>query len=103
MIDKIKNAANLDNIIFKKHALMRILERKIKSEEIIKALSDAVIIEKYDDDRPFPSCLLLGYSAGRPLHIVLSYDAINESIFIITIYEPSPELWVNGFKERRIK
>ena len=103
MIDKIKNAITFDNIVFKKHALMRMFERRIKSDEIIKALSDAVIIEKYDNDRPFPSYLLFGYSAGRPLHIVLSYDEIIESIYIITIYEPSPELWVNGFKERRKK
>jgi len=44
---------------------------------------------------------MLGYSDSRPLHIVLSYDEFNEFIYIITIYEPSPELWVNEFKERR--
>ncbi len=101
MIDKIKNAIVFDRIIFKKHALVRMFERKIKSEEIIDSLLAAEIIENYDDDRPYPSCLLLGYTGSRPLHIVLSYDKLNESIYIITIYEPSSELWIKEFKERR--
>lgn len=101
MIDKIKNSIAFDRIIFKNHALVRMLERKIKSGEIINSLLAAEIIENYDDDRPFPSCLLLGYSDSRPLHIVLSYDELNEFIYIITIYEPSPELWDKKFKERR--
>ncbi len=103
MIDKIKNAVAFDKIIFKNHALVRMLERKIKSEEITTSLLAAEIIENYDDDKPFPSYLLLGYSDGRPLHIVLSYDKLNEFIYIITIYEPSPELWIKEFKKRRKK
>jgi len=103
MIDKIKNAIAIDRIIFKNHALVGMLERKIKSGEITNSLLNSVIIENYDDDRPFPSCLLLGYSDNRPLHIVLSYDTINDIIYIITIYEPSHELWSDDLKKRRKK
>lgn len=103
MIEKIKKAINLDNIVFKKHALVRMLERRIESSEIIQAIENCSIVEEYHDDRPYPSCLLLGYSGGRPLHIVLSFDSDMELIYIITIYEPSDELWEGDYKIRRRK
>lgn len=103
MIDIIKKALYRDNIIFKKHALARMLERRIESGYIIQALENCSIIEEYHDDRPYPSCLLLGYSGNRPLHIVLSCDPGTEIIFIITIYEPSAELWEGDYKTRRRK
>ncbi|NLV67836.1 MAG: DUF4258 domain-containing protein [Spirochaetes bacterium] len=40
------------------------LERRIESNDIIHALEDCSVIEKYQDDRPYPSCLLPGYSGG---------------------------------------
>ncbi len=103
MIDKIKKAISLDNIIFKKHALVRMLERGIESNNIIQALENCSIVEEYHDDRPYPSCLFLGYSGNRPLHIVLSFNPDIELIFIITIYEPSDELWEGDYKTRRRK
>ena len=101
MVDIIRKALDLDNIIIKKHALMRMHQRKVDSEELIKVIFDCDIIERYDKDRPFPSFLLLGYSDNRPLHIVLSYDLESESIFIITVYEPSELIWESDFKTRR--
>jgi hypothetical protein len=103
LIDKIKNAIKLDNIIFKKHALVRMLERRIESSDIIHALENCSVVEAYHDDRPYPSYLLLGYSGSRPLHIVLSGDQDMELIFIITIYEPSDDLWEGDYKTRRRK
>lgn len=91
------------NIIFKKHALVRMLERNIETNDIIKALECCTIIEEYDDDKPFPSCLVLGYSDKRPLHIVLSCNIADTQVFIITIYEPSPEFWNSNFMIRRRK
>ncbi len=101
MINIIRKALSLDNVIIKKHAFTRMNQRRIDSEELIKVILDCDIVEKYDDDRPFPSFLLLGYSNNRPLHVVLSYDSDSESIFIITVYEPSAALWESDFKTRR--
>ena len=103
MIDRVKDAVKNDNIILKKHALVRMLERGIQSDEIIEAILNSVIVEEYYDDKPFPSSLLLGYSGTRPLHVVVSYDTEFKMVYVITIYEPSMELWSSDFKSRRRK
>ena len=102
-INKIKEIAQLDKIVFKKHALARMLERSILSDDVKEVLLDFIPIEDYYDDKPFPSLLILGYTKDRPLHAVVSFDIESEVIFVITIYEPSVELWDNNFKTRRKK
>jgi hypothetical protein len=38
-------------------------------EEILQALDSGEIIEEYPEDKPYPSCLILGRTVtGRPLH-----------------------------------
>jgi len=99
--DKIKGAADLEHIVFKKHALTRMLERGISSDDIKAILGSFIIVEEYYDDKPFPSCLILGIKNDRPIHAVVSYDSEFDVIFIITVYEPAVELWENEFKIRR--
>lgn len=101
IINKIKNAVNLEHIIFKKHALTRMLERGISSDDIKVILENFVIVAEYYDDKPFPSYLVLGFKKNQPLHAVVSYDSGFDVLFIITVYEPSNELWENDFKIRR--
>ena len=101
VIEKIKNAAKLDNIVFKKHALTRMLERNILSSDVRGILDSFIVIEEYSNDQPFPSFLILGYENDRPLHAVVSFDSEYNTIFVITLYEPSIELWENDFKTRR--
>lgn len=100
-IVKIKNAVRDDHIVFKKYALTRMLERKILSDDIQKVLVNFIVLEEYYNDKPFSSFLVLGYAEERPIHAVVSYDSEYEIIYIITIYEPSIELWGNNFTERR--
>ena len=38
----------------------------------------------------------------RPLHVVASYNEVNEMIYIITVYEPSLTVFQNDFKTRRL-
>lgn len=62
IIQIIKGCAINGNIIFKKHALIRIIERKILVGEIEEALQNCSLIESYLDDKPFISHLLIGYT-----------------------------------------
>ena len=57
------------------------------------------IIAQYPDDTPFPSCLILGYSGERALHVVASID--EELVYIITAYAPSPAKWEADWKTRK--
>ncbi len=75
--------------------------RHIRDEDIDEILSTGEVIERYEDDTPYPSRLLCKIIKGRPLHIVTAYDAGKERHIIITVYEPEPELWSKNFMKRR--
>ena len=55
----------------------------------------------YPDDKPLPIKLILGFSNGRPIHVVLAYDAANETGYVITAYVPDENIWNNNYKSRR--
>jgi len=77
------------NIIWRKHALQRMLERSISRSEVKLAISRGTIIEEYPNDSPFPSCLVAFIQSDVPLHVVISYDNKEKSLYVITAYEPS--------------
>ena len=81
------------------HAVRRMLERGISREEVLSCLLGDEIIERYPDDLPFPSCLVLGYHRDKPLHIVCAIG--QGKLWIITVYRPSPERWSDDFRRRR--
>lgn len=58
-------------------------------------------IETYSDDTPYPSQLLLGWCAGRPLHVVAAYDPGTGLCVVITAYVPDAAQWGADFKTRR--
>lgn len=90
------------NIQFRNHALIRIVERNIKIEEVIEVLLDSRIIESYPEDKPFESYLLLGYTSDdRPLHIVVGVDDVNSLLWIITVYEPDVDEWNDSLTKRK--
>lgn len=85
---------------FTRHALKRVVERNISTQEICEMASKAIVIEDYPDDKYAPSCLLLGFTKRkRPLHIQVSYID-TELVRIITIYEPDPDDWID-FSRRK--
>jgi len=98
-IEAIKLACTDDTIIITEHARERMKERNIRYDDIISSIMCGEIIEQYEDDKPYPSCLILGCESINPLHIVLSFDA--GAIWVITAYVPTPEKWNLGFKTRK--
>jgi hypothetical protein len=82
---------------WRQHAIQRSLERRIE-EEVVEALLSGEIIEAYPEDKYGPSCLVLGRtSAGRPVHVQCS---LPPTVWIITLYEPDPEVWID-FRTRQ--
>lgn len=89
-----------ENIALTEHARLRLFERKIKISDIIRCIETGEIIEQYNNDKPFPSCLILGEDTeGQLFHIVVSSDA--ESLFLITAYYPDANRWESGYKNRK--
>ena len=99
-IDDLRNLCHDINIVVTKHAKSRLAERGISIEDIENAIRHGEIIEQYEDDTPFPSCLLLGLSqSGASIHLVVSMDS--GYLYIITAYFPADSDWENDFKTRK--
>lgn len=89
--------------VYRVHALQKMFQRNIELNDIDNILKNIKIIEEYHDDKPFPSCLCLGYTKRkRPLHIVFSVNDNDKTVFIITVYEPDPGKWDQKFERRKL-
>lgn len=91
----------LFRLVFRVHAIQRMFQRKITSEEVKHVLTAGETIETYPTDRPFPSRLILGWSATRPLHVVAADDEQARETIIVTVYQPNLDEWEQGFKRRK--
>lgn len=89
-----------EKIALTKHARKRLAERNITICDIIEGIETGEIIKQYEDDKPLPSCLILGFSANNNyIHIVVSND--KEYIYLITAYYPDAKQWEDDFKTRK--
>lgn len=99
-INDLKVLCTDELLIFTQHVKNRCIERGIKVDDIEKAIMCGEIIKQYPDDKPFPSCLILGISVNnRYLHVVVSSDCNN--LFVITAYYPDSKIWNSDFKSKR--
>ncbi len=70
-------------------------------DEIIFSVSHGEIIEQYESDWPYPSCLIFGKTpSGVAVHSVWAYNKESKWAVLITVYRPDPERWIN-WKERK--
>ena len=60
--------------------------------EIEEVLRSCEILERYSDDQRGESCLVLGFSGGRPVHIVCGKTR-QDKLFLITVYIPIEPKW----------
>ena len=88
-------------LIFRVHALQRMFQRGISEADVRRALESGEELESYPDDAPYPSRLVLGWSASRPLHVVAAEDREAGETRVITVYEPDPNQWEAGFRRRK--
>ena len=101
LIEDFRALNRLETIIITQHSRKRFYERGISILDVCRAIDTGEIIEQYPDDFPFSSCLIMGRSEGRIIHVVAS---INEGmIYIITAYIPDNTAWENDFKTRKGK
>ena len=85
-----------------RHATIQRLERGIVMAMLKQALSNGEVIERYPDDIPYPSCLVLGWlESGDPLHIVCSRSEKAPRLRIVTVYEPGDDQWEPDYKTRK--
>ncbi len=85
---------------FSGHAIMQMFKRNIQVDDIEFVLRNGKVIKEYPLDKPFPSFLMVSFVDRRPLHVVASTDR-RGNCYIITAYEPDPELWSKDFSTKR--
>lgn len=99
-IEQLKEINKTENMAITEHARIRLYERNISIDDIVNGINTGEIIKQYEDDKPLPSCLVLGFSVKlQYIHIVVSCDI--DFVYLITAYFPDPDIWKSDFKTRR--
>ena len=89
-----------EHLIFRIHAVQRMLERNISTEEVKGILRAGKVIENYPQDKPYPSYLMLGWVLHRPIHVEAADNTAAKETVIITVYEPDLAQWEPKFERR---
>jgi len=98
-LDQLRGHLENRKILWRKHALERMLERGTSRAEVFEVLVRGEMIEQYEADRPFPSALL-GVSAEPPLHVVVALDEAGGAIHISTAYRPDAAHFASDHRTR---
>ena len=99
-IDIIKQLIKNGKIRWTNHVMIRLLQRNITQSDIENAILNGEIIEEYENDYPYPSCLVYGINLyNKVLHIVCGSNG--EELWIITAYYLDNIEWENNLKTRK--
>jgi len=99
-IEEIRKFVNERKIKWRAHMLQRMRERNITRENVIECILKGEIIEQYENDYPYPSCLISWVPKnGSSLHVVCAVG--DGFLWLITAYFPSEDEWMIDFKTRR--
>lgn len=100
LLENLRKLNKAEHYAITEHARIRLHEREITIDDIISGVANGEIIEQYENDKPLPSCLVLGLTLKEKyIHIVVSHD--DEFIYLITAYFPDEQQWTDDFKTRR--
>ena len=91
------------NITFTGHAVRRMFARGISKTDVVSVITSGKVIAEYPGDKPFPSCLVLGLAGGRSLHVVVALEEERQTRHIVTVYEPTTDLWEADYQTRKPK
>lgn len=101
MENKIKIAFERKKIFWRKHALIRMMERDISRNDVFNAISNGKILETYPDIKPYPGYLIFGQFDGKMLHVVISWDEDANGVYVITVYVPDTDHFQENGKTRK--
>jgi hypothetical protein len=104
MLQNIQKAFKENKVLYTSHAKHEMETEAfgtIYDEEVFESIITGEIIEDYPSDTPYPSCLILGKTKKqRFLHVVCAFDLHEGLAFIVTAYQPDPDLWIDFIKRR---
>lgn len=101
-INTIKKMVKDNKIRWTNHIIMRLFQRNINQRDIENAILNGEIIEEYENDYPYPSCLVYGVNLNNEvIHIVCGLNDIE--LWIISAYYPDNIKWKDDLKTRKEK
>ena len=87
-------------IVWRNHILIRMRQRNIQIKDVVACIVSGEIIEKYDNDYPFPSMLIMGKDENElPIHVVCAVE--DDKVWFITTYYPEQKEWMEDLRTRR--
>jgi hypothetical protein len=87
---------------FSSHAVTAMLDRRVDPALLVDALNSSEVIESYPPQGyPYWNYLLNVVVRQRPLHVVVASLEDEKLIRIVTVYDPDPAKWMEGFKGRK--
>jgi len=95
-IENLINSIRNSRVRITDHADNEAVDDGLTFEEIYFSVMHGEVIEDYPNDKPYPSCLILGNNfSGEPIHSVWAYNSENLWAVLITVYRPNPEQWID--------
>lgn len=91
-IEEIRSKVGKDEFVLSNHAHEERQAEAISIEDLKTAILNGEVIEDYPEDKRGKSCLVLGYSNVRSIHIVCGKSNIGW-LKIITVYIPKSPKW----------
>ena len=101
MKESMQGAIRRGNIVWRMHCLSRLAERGILQNQVLDVLRNGEEVERYEESKPFPCALFLGFPEGKPVHVVAAFDNASDAVHIITVYEPDEEHFEPDYRTRR--
>jgi len=99
-IDWIKEQVKKGNYQLRVHAIEKASLRGFNPLDIKETILSGRIIETYPNDNRGESCLVYGTNKdGRNIHVVCGMA--HSTLWIITVYEPDAEEWIDAIERRR--
>lgn len=99
-VEEIKELIKNNKIQWRGHILVRMQQRGIKIKNVLDCINNGEIIEFYEKDYPYPSCLILGFTdRNEGIHVVCAVG--QEYVWMITVYYPDEAEWYDDLKTRR--
>ena len=92
---------NCKTVSFSDHAISQMFKRDISVENVKHVMLTGETIAEYPTDKPFPSCLVLGYANKKALHVVAAKDELTGHCIVVTAYEPTLDIWEPNFRIKR--
>ncbi len=95
-IENIINSIRNSRVRITDHADEEAVDDNLTNEEIYSSVVQGEVIEDYPNDKPYPSCLVLGRDvSGEPIHSVWAYNPENLWSVLVTVYRPDPRRWID--------